>query len=195
MHNGIHLTSSALCDCPLCCCGYVAPLTQAANYADQGAEIATLSAAVLFPCSPTAAAPAAAAAGSSGSSSSSSDSEPNPLFNTRALQLWVLRGCQQLKGGLRDKPGKSADYYHTCYCLSGLSAAQHIMGAFVLGQQDSAAVGSAGQGGQGSGGSSRKGVFAQLGGNRLAAADPLLNVVVDKVQAAKVFYEATGPVL
>jgi hypothetical protein len=34
-----------------------------------------------------------------------------------------------------------------------------------------------------------------LGGNRLAAADPLLNVVVDKVQAAKVFYEAAGPVL
>jgi protein farnesyltransferase subunit beta len=154
---------------------------------------------VLFPCSPIAAFDAAAA-GSSGNSgsSSSSDSEPNPLFNTRALQLWVLRGCQQLKGGLRDKPGKSADYYHTCYCLSGLSAAQHIMGGFVLGQQDSAAaaaVGSAGKGGQGSGGSSRKGVFAQLSGNRLAKADPLLNVVVDKLQAAKAFYEAAGPVL
>ena len=23
-----------------------------------------------------------------------------------------------------DKPGKSADFYHTCYCLSGLSVAQ-----------------------------------------------------------------------
>ena len=30
-----------------------------------------------------------------------------------------------LLGGLRDKPGKSADFYHTCYCLSGLSSAQH----------------------------------------------------------------------
>lgn len=24
-----------------------------------------------------------------------------------------------------DKPGKSADYYHTCYVLSGLSVSQH----------------------------------------------------------------------
>ncbi|KAJ5653121.1 hypothetical protein N7490_000124 [Penicillium lividum] len=28
-------------------------------------------------------------------------------------------------GGLRDKPGKSPDAYHTCYVLSGLSAMQH----------------------------------------------------------------------
>ncbi|KAK9804940.1 hypothetical protein WJX73_001089 [Symbiochloris irregularis] len=27
-------------------------------------------------------------------------------------------------GGLRDKPGKPPDYYHTCYCLSGLACAQ-----------------------------------------------------------------------
>ena len=25
-----------------------------------------------------------------------------------------------------DKPGKSRDYYHTCYTLSGLSVAQHM---------------------------------------------------------------------
>jgi hypothetical protein len=31
---------------------------------------------------------------------------------------------QVLDGGLRDKPGKSPDYYHTCYCLSGLTQAQ-----------------------------------------------------------------------
>ena len=45
-------------------------------------------------------------------------------FNARALQGWILGCCQSEKGGLRDKPGKSADFYHTCYCLSGLSVAQ-----------------------------------------------------------------------
>ena len=27
---------------------------------------------------------------------------------------------------LRDKPGKGRDYYHTCYCLSGLSSSQGL---------------------------------------------------------------------
>ena len=37
--------------------------------------------------------------------------------------------CQDLRGGLIDKPGKGRDYYHTCYALSGLSVAQYIMSA------------------------------------------------------------------
>lgn len=37
----------------------------------------------------------------------------------------------QARGGLRDKPGKGADYYHSCYCLSGLSAMQHYSGRTV----------------------------------------------------------------
>lgn len=32
---------------------------------------------------------------------------------------------QEQGGGLRDKPGKSKDHYHTCYCLSGLSLCQY----------------------------------------------------------------------
>ena len=51
------------------------------------------------------------------------------LYNAAALQGWLLACCQQASGGLRDKPGKRADYYHTCYCLSGLSSAQHYGGA------------------------------------------------------------------
>lgn len=46
-------------------------------------------------------------------------------LNSEALQRYVLRCCQQQEGGLRDKPGIRADLYHSCYCLSGLSAAQH----------------------------------------------------------------------
>ena len=38
------------------------------------------------------------------------------------------------RGGLRDKPGKPPDYYHTCYCLSGLSSAQHHGGLLAPGE-------------------------------------------------------------
>ena len=31
---------------------------------------------------------------------------------------------QDHRGGLLDKPGKSRDFYHTCYTLSGLALAQ-----------------------------------------------------------------------
>lgn len=51
--------------------------------------------------------------------------EAGPLFNAQALQGYILLCCQVLEGGLRDKPGKSRDFYHTCYCLSGLSTAQY----------------------------------------------------------------------
>lgn len=47
------------------------------------------------------------------------------LFSQVALQDYILFCCQHPSGGLVDKPGKSRDHYHTCYCLSGLSIAQH----------------------------------------------------------------------
>ncbi|PVU96651.1 hypothetical protein BB561_001045 [Smittium simulii] len=48
------------------------------------------------------------------------------LFDRMALQKYIILCCQKNNvGGLRDKPGKSPDYYHTCYCLSGLSLAQN----------------------------------------------------------------------
>ena len=52
---------------------------------------------------------------------------PAPFANG-ALQGWILDCCQseQGAGGLRDKPGTGRDHYHTCYCLSGLSLAQHF---------------------------------------------------------------------
>ena len=50
-----------------------------------------------------------------------------------ALQRWILLACQvEGRGGLRDKPPMHTDFYHTCYCLSGLSAAQWSTG-YVLG--------------------------------------------------------------
>lgn len=46
-------------------------------------------------------------------------------FNQLALQRYILHCAQNLEGGgMRDKPGKSRDFYHSCYALSGLSIAQ-----------------------------------------------------------------------
>lgn len=47
------------------------------------------------------------------------------LYNRIALQEYILICAQSEKGGLRDKPGKSSDLYHTTNNLSGLSLAQH----------------------------------------------------------------------
>ena len=47
-------------------------------------------------------------------------------FNrTVALQEYILLLAQHPRGGLRDKPPKNADYYHTANNLSGISSAQH----------------------------------------------------------------------
>eukprot|EP01126_Amoeba_proteus_P003414 TRINITY_DN11133_c0_g1_i4.p1 TRINITY_DN11133_c0_g1~~TRINITY_DN11133_c0_g1_i4.p1 ORF type:complete len:158 (-),score=45.85 TRINITY_DN11133_c0_g1_i4:79-513(-) len=46
-------------------------------------------------------------------------------FDQEALQQYLLAACQDMFGGLMDKPGKGKDFYHTCYCLSGMSIAQH----------------------------------------------------------------------
>ena len=43
----------------------------------------------------------------------------------KQLQKYILLCGQEITGGLRDKPGKPRDHYHSCYCLSGLSVAQH----------------------------------------------------------------------
>lgn len=80
------------------------------------------------------------------------------LYNVQALQLWLLKCCQAAKGGMRDKPGKPPDYYHTCYCLSGLSSSQNL-GGLVLGPAS----------------------------NKLVKADPLCNVVQHKLDAALQF--------
>ncbi|KAL1743660.1 terpenoid cyclases/protein prenyltransferase alpha-alpha toroid [Schizophyllum fasciatum] len=55
------------------------------------------------------------------------DDVDDSLFNRKALQEYILFAGQHPSGGLRDKPPKGADAYHTLYCLSGLSAAQHPM--------------------------------------------------------------------
>lgn len=98
--------------------------------------------------SSTAAAAAASPSPTPADAAASSGSSPVTvdfgwLFDTLALQRYVLVACQVTVGGLRDKPGKHADLYHTCYCLSGLSLAQHatnMANSPVLGKEENLLV-------------------------------------------------------
>jgi protein farnesyltransferase subunit beta len=62
------------------------------------------------------------------SKSATADAEGRFCYSQAGLQDYILYCCQVDSGGLRDKPGKGRDYYHTCYCLSGLSSSQHNVG-------------------------------------------------------------------
>ncbi|XP_030643173.1 protein farnesyltransferase subunit beta-like [Chanos chanos] len=88
-------------------------------------------------------------------------SRPNWVFDTRALQEYLLFCCQSPDGGLLDKPGKPKDFYHTCYCLSGLSIAQHFKG---LDTQETVVLGD--------------------DGNKLAQNHPVYNVCPERVARA-----------
>ena len=58
--------------------------------------------------------------GNSGSSS-------ELCFDREMLQRYILLCAQDVNGGLRDKPSKPRDFYHSCYNLSGLSITQHVL--------------------------------------------------------------------
>ncbi|KAI6023487.1 terpenoid cyclases/protein prenyltransferase alpha-alpha toroid [Pisolithus marmoratus] len=53
------------------------------------------------------------------------DDVEEPVWSKLSLQRYILCAGQHPSGGLRDKPPKPADSYHTLYCLVGLSTAQH----------------------------------------------------------------------
>ncbi|VDM97118.1 unnamed protein product [Thelazia callipaeda] len=55
-------------------------------------------------------------------------------FDGKALQEYVLIACQDMNnGGLKDKPDRLSDLYHSCYALSGLSVAQYYTADGVIG--------------------------------------------------------------
>lgn len=85
------------------------------------------------------------------------------------LQRYILLCGQQIEGGLRDKPGKPRDHYHSCYCLSGLSVAQH-----------------------GAGKGSEPVVFGDKS-NLLVATHPAYNISREKAEAALAYFAAKGP--
>ncbi|BBN17717.1 protein farnesyltransferase subunit beta [Marchantia polymorpha subsp. ruderalis] len=95
-----------------------------------------------------------------------------PIFNSQALQAYILLCCQDLYGGLRDKPGKSCDYYHACYCLSGLSAAQYSTAHRVGGPPPPSGV---------------LGPYSNL----LEATHALCNVRLDRYYGARKFFQSS----
>jgi len=91
------------------------------------------------------------------------------LFNETEVQRYVLIAAQLPTGGLRDKPGKGKDFYHTCYSLSGYAVSQHCAdtaGPVVLGPKS----------------------------NLLRRPDEIHNVCIDKVEAAYAFFQKAAPV-
>lgn len=47
--------------------------------------------------------------------------DSHSVLHPQALSDYVLVCCQHERGGLIDKPTKHRDFYHSCYCLSGLA--------------------------------------------------------------------------
>ena len=91
------------------------------------------------------------------------------------LQRYVLLCGQSGVGGLRDKPGKGADLYHTCYCLSGLSVAQWLY------EDDRVAGG----GGSSSSGGMVLGGDSAVGMNeRLRRMNPLYGIGIEEAERA-----------
>lgn len=54
------------------------------------------------------------------------DKDVGNLYSSEGLARYILNCCQSPDGGLRDKPSKRADSYHTCYTLRGLSAGEYF---------------------------------------------------------------------
>ena len=63
------------------------------------------------------------------------------LFDQAMLERYILLCAQDVHGGLRDKPSKNRDFYHSCYNLSGLSVAQHCDKSELYGHQSLSKVG------------------------------------------------------
>ena len=118
------------------------------------------------------------------------------LMDQERLQQYILQCCQQTNGGLKDKPGKGRDNYHTCYALSGLSIAQQYGPTSSMGQDGSAST-SGGTSGSASGSASGKetdteekddGFVFGHPDNRLEPTHPVYNIRLDKVKDARAYF-------
>jgi len=91
------------------------------------------------------------------------------LFDHSALQEYLLLCCQDPRGGLIDKPGKSRDFYHTCYTLSGLAVSQNLPSSYDGPEDSNEAV---------------------LGdpANRLMTTHPLFNISHEAVEEARQYF-------
>lgn len=93
--------------------------------------------------------------------------ESHMWFAPLPLQTYVFLACQRDGGGLRDKPGKNSDFYHTCYSLSGVAAAQGAVPG--------------------------KSCVSGNPANRLAPTDVYYNVLLEKSVRKTAFFAAAEP--
>ena len=113
----------------------------------------------------------------------------------QALLDYIMVCCQCKTGGLRDKPGKSRDYYHTCYCISGASVAATMLpppAAPPPAAPSQAAADAAAAAAAAAGGASQVEVPADWRSIRVT--NPVYNVAADKVERAMAYFSALPPV-
>lgn len=91
------------------------------------------------------------------------------LFDKPMLQRYILLCAQEVSGGLRDKPSKPRDFYHSCYNLSGLALSQHS-GIATPSSDESNSVGEEG------------GDFGHPTFSRVASSHPCYNIRLSRVQ-------------
>ncbi|VDD82502.1 unnamed protein product [Mesocestoides corti] len=136
---------------------------------------------------------------SSSSSSTCLPKNSGALFDTSALQEYILLCCQRVfymrpglsvpiqqnksdvnGGGLIDKPGRNVDPYHTCYALSGLSLAQHCprVPSEAFDEDTDGPFPPA----------PCQDVAGAQWGNELADLDPTFNIVVDAVAFTRTYF-------
>lgn len=108
---------------------------------------------------------------------------------TAALQHFILL-CSQNEhhpatasttgGGFSDRPENSVDLYHTCYCLSGLSSAQHDVRISPTPPFFAEVV----DGGDEDGATRASSIIVGRRDNAVGATHPMFNVRVDQANAA-----------
>jgi protein farnesyltransferase subunit beta len=91
-------------------------------------------------------------------------------FDEVMLQRYILLCAQDVNGGLRDKPSKPKDFYHSCYNLSGLSVAQHALCSWPPASCEAR-----------NDDNHLNCLFGDSSFNILARTDPVLNIRVDRV--------------
>lgn len=98
------------------------------------------------------------------------EDDGEPTFDQMMLQRYILLCAQDVNGGLRDKPSKPRDFYHSCYNLSGLSVSQHALLSAWPSVDDE----------EGDGKLNR--LFGDRMNNIVGKTDPVINIRVERVK-------------
>lgn len=101
----------------------------------------------------------------------------NLTFDQKLLQRYILLCAQDPNGGLRDKPSKGRDFYHSCYNLSGLSVSQHVLSHYCEEVRNSTNEEASSLHG------SSQCLYQSEQKNLLGATHPVFNIRVERVQS------------